>query len=322
MLQGVATVKAERAERPILLRWLESLLRERGASLRRDLRDGWLELWLAFSQRATRLFVMCYGAHATLEGLLSVADFIYVGLLAEGVLSSLESGCRMLGSVLSLRLHAERVDQALHACEQLVRPPARAESAQVPQRIQLRDVWFRHGPDQPWVLSGYDLTVQAGEQLTLRGESGCGKTTILRLIAGMYRPERGTVSVGGRDPGLDRSAICYLPQQAALFAGSLRDNLEQLSGAPPECILRACERTGLSTWLRTLPMGVETLVAAQGVNLSGGQRQWLLLTAAVANARGVVLLDESVSQLDHVVRARMPLAELFAGRTVVSVAHD
>jgi ABC-type bacteriocin/lantibiotic exporter with double-glycine peptidase domain len=322
MLQGIATVKAERAERPILLRWLESLLRERGASLRRDLRDGWHELWLAFCQRGTRLFVICYGAHATLEGGLSVADFIYVGLLAEGVLGSLESGCRMLGSVLSLRLHAERVDRALYGCEPLVRPPTPEHSGHVPLSIHLSDVWFRHGPDQPWVLSGYDLTVQAGEQLTLRGESGSGKTTILRLIAGMYRPERGTVSVGGRDPCLDHSAICYLPQQAAPFAGSLRNNLEQLSGATPERIQLACERTGLQTWLRSLPMGVETLAAAQGANLSGGQRQWLLLTAAVANERGVVLLDESASQLDHVVRARMPLTELFRGPTVVSAAHD
>lgn len=322
MLQGIATVKAERAERPVLLRWLESLLRERGASLRRDLRDAWLEVWLAGCQRGARLFVVCYGAHATLQGTLPVADFIYLGLLAEGVLSTSESGCRMLGALLSLRLHAARVDEALHGSASLVRPAAPAESTHTALPIRLSDVWFRHGADQPWVLQGYDLTVQAGEQLTLRGESGCGKTTILRLIAGMYRPERGTVSVGGRDPSLDRSAVCYLPQQASLFAGSLRDNLEQLSGAAPERIVRACERTGLQSWLQTLPMGVETLAAAQGANLSGGQRQWLLLTAAVANPRGVVLLDESASQLDHVVRARMPMAELFRGRTVVSVAHD
>src|SRR5690606_18098701 len=103
--------------------------------------------------------------------------------------------------------------------------------------IVMNDVWFRYGPDQPWILQGYNLRVGAGEQLTLRSASGSGKTTILRLIAGLYQPERGTVSVFGRDPAKARGHIAYLPQQAHLFAGSLLHNLRMLSGASLERIV-------------------------------------------------------------------------------------
>jgi ABC-type bacteriocin/lantibiotic exporter with double-glycine peptidase domain len=325
LVQGIATVKAEHAERPVMLRWLHSLLHERGLFFRRDMREGWFELWLSFSQRALRLFILCYGARETLEGRMGLAEFLYLGLLLEGLLVALESGCRLLETALSMRLHASRVDGLLAASKdepQHERNEDEVAGDDARPAVLMSDVWFRHGPDQPWILQGYNLTVAQGEHLTLRGASGSGKTTILRLIAGLYRPERGTVSVCGRDPARNRGAISYLPQQAQLFAGSLRDNLEQLSGAPLQNIVRAAERTALSSWLSSLPMGIETVVAAQGANLSGGQRQWLLMTAALASERPVVLLDESLSQLDHIVRNQLPIASLFAGRTTVSVAHD
>jgi ABC-type bacteriocin/lantibiotic exporter with double-glycine peptidase domain len=324
LVQGIATVKAEHAEGPVMLRWLQSLLRERGLFLKRDTRAGWFELWLSFSQRALRLFVLCYGARETLEGRMALPQFLYLGLLLEGLLGSLESGCRLLEAALSMRLHARRVDALLGARKDEPQRDCAAAAEVEAERpaIHMSDVWFRHGPDQPWILQGYDLTVARGEHLVLRGPSGSGKTTILRLIAGLYRPERGTVSVCGRDPARDRSAVCYLPQQAQLFAGSLRDNLEQLSGAPLPNIVQAAQRTAISHWLSALPMGIETVVAAQGANLSGGQRQWLLMTAAVASARPVVLLDEALSQVDHIVRKHLRLDALFAERTTVSVAHD
>ena len=254
---------------------------------------------------------------------MALSEFIYLGLLTEGLLSALESGCRTLGVALSMRLHTRRVDELLGGDADLPRhESAASELAPGKPAIHMSDVWFRHGPDQPWILQGYNLSVAHGEHLTLRGVSGSGKTTILRLIAGIYRPERGTVSVCGRDPARDRSSVCYLPQQAQLFAGSLRDNLEQLSGVPLAQVVKAAERTYLASWLGTLPMGIETVAAAQGANLSGGQRQWLLITAAVASERPVVLLDEPFAQLDHIVRSRLQLDALFRERTTVTVAHD
>jgi len=322
LIQGIATVKSEHAEQPVLLRWFDALLRERGVCLTRELRAGWLTLWLCTVERALRLFVMAYGTFEVLEGRMALPDFIYVGMLTESVTKTIESTSDLLGDATTVGVHTERVDALLRLTEDEPepRPGVRLEGEQ--PAVVMSDVWFRHGPDQPWILKGYDLTVRAGEHLALTGASGAGKSTILRLIAGIYRPERGTVSVCGADPARDRASVRYLPQRSQLFAGSIRDNLEILSGVSLDEVMAAAKRTGIASWLSTLPMGIETVVAAQGANLSGGQRQWLLLTAAVASRQPLVVLDESMSAIDHVVRSTLSIPVLFAGRTTVCVAHD
>lgn len=327
LVVGIATVKAEHAERPLLLRWLDALLRERGVCMTRDRSDSWLALWLQASEQLLRLFVIGYGAFEVVEEAESLANFVYIVMLTDGLLASLSAGCRFLAVGLVVRAHCVRVDDLLgeagveNATSAAVRQPLGVARPNEPV-VRMSDVWFRHGAGQPWILQGYDLTVKAGDHLVLRGVTGMGKTTVLRLIAGLYTPERGMVSVCGRDPSRDRRDVRYLPQQAQLFAGSIRDNLEQLSGASLARIAQAAERTGIAAWLATLPMGMETVVASQGANFSGGQRQWLLLTAAVASEQRLVLLDEALSQIDHMLRDGLQIPALFADRTSVTVAHD
>lgn len=327
LILGIATVKTEHAEQPAFLRWFGALQRERRSCLKRDLRDAWCALWILTVESGLRMFVLGYGAFAVLDGSMGMAHFVYVGMLSEGLLSALEHGSHVLQGVTTLGAHTRRVDALLSAESSAAArddgaPGARVEDDARRGGVRMSDVWFRHGPGQPWILQGYDLTLAPGAHLTLRAASGAGKTTTLRLLAGLYTPERGTVTVHGRDPARSRAAIAYFPQQTQLFAGSLRENLELLSGASLDAVCEAAERTGLLTWIHSLPMGLDTVVVAGGANLSGGQRQWLLLTAACASAASVLLLDEPMSQLDPLVRNRLRLEELFAGRTTVCVAHD
>jgi ABC-type bacteriocin/lantibiotic exporter with double-glycine peptidase domain len=322
LLSGIATVKAEHAERQGLVRWLDTMLHERALSLGKELTQSTLALWLVTVERVGRVGVLAWSAHAVMVGDLTVPDLVYVGMLCEGFLSAVSTLSQTATFVWGTRAHLARVDGVVSV--EPVPNSGYERPRQLPKgpAIQLSDVWFRYGPDKPWILRGYNLTVQQGEQLTLRGPSGMGKTTVLRLFAGLYRPERGTVSVLGQDPARQRGALAYLPQQAQLLSGSLRDNLEQLSGASLERVSRACQLTGIEQWIATLPMKLETVVSPGGGNLSGGQRQWVVLTAAAASERPVLLMDESLSQLDNVVRQKLKPEVLFAGKTTVSVAHD
>ena len=76
----------------------------------------------------------------------------------------------------------------------------------------MTDAWFRYTPEGPWILKGYDLSVEPGKKLVLQGPSGYGKSTILRLLAGLYVPERGSISISGRDSDAARRGVLYLPQ--------------------------------------------------------------------------------------------------------------
>ncbi len=321
LVQGIATWKSCRAEAQAERRWLDALLGERICGERRQLSSDALELWLSALRRGAGAAILIGVALEVLAGRGSAPELIYLSLVASGFLHAVMALCRSAVPLLCARAHLAHVDALLRVAPvPAVASSPRPESAAA-GAIELDDVWFRHGPDQPWILRGYSLHVAAGELLRLRGPSGAGKTTILRLIAGLYSPERGSVTVGGRSPR-QSGQIAYLPQHVQLFSCSLRENLERLSGASLERVHAACARTGLDQWLETLPMGLETLVSPGGGNLSGGQRQWLVLTAAVASERPVLLLDEAMSQMDRVVRARLDQAQLFAGRTTLSVCHD
>lgn len=323
IIQGIATLKAGRAEARGLLGWLEALVVERGFGLRRELVGGALEAWLLGFERVGKLVLLGFTASEVLSGELAVADLVYLGMLGGGFLHAAAALCRVQAPLFAARSHLSRVDDLTRLERSPEAPPFSAAAPHGAEHaIEMRDVWFRYGPEEPWILRGYDLQVRAGDHFVLGGPSGMGKTSILRLVAGLYRPERGTVAVFGRDPWVQRAGVLYLPQHAQLFSGSLKDNLMNLSGADLQAVIAASQQTGLAELLASLPMGLETIVAPGGSNLSGGQRQWVVLTAAVASARPLVLLDEALSQMDHVLRSGLAPGSLFAGKTTVSVSHD
>jgi ABC-type bacteriocin/lantibiotic exporter with double-glycine peptidase domain len=155
----------------------------------------------------------------------------------------------------------------------------------------------------------------------LSSPSGSGKSTLLRLIAGLLSPSQGGVTVFGLKAEDVGELVLYVPQSCELFETSIYENLALFSGAERQEIERVSRLTGLSRMLSKLPMGEETLVSAQGQNLSSGQRQLVLLTAAFASSRSVLLLDESTSQIDAETRKLCQWDQLVAGRTVIRVEH-
>jgi len=205
---------------------------------------------------------------------------------------------------------------------QSARPRPQTSEVATGERIIVEHAWFRYSRDDRWILQNHDFQVRRGEMVHLRAPSGSGKSTLLRLIGGLLEPTQGNISVFGMTPAEAAEQVLYLPQSCELFETSIRHNLELLSCAPRARILQVAQQTGLSRMLESLPMGEETRVAAQGQNLSSGQRQLILLTAAFASHREVLLLDESTGQIDVQTRSRFDWAALTRGRTVIWVEHD
>jgi ABC-type bacteriocin/lantibiotic exporter with double-glycine peptidase domain len=171
------------------------------------------------------------------------------------------------------------------------------------------------------VISDYNLRIPVGALVIMRGESGSGKTTLLRLIAGLLDPARGDIAVFGRAPSNASDLIAYLPQDARLFEGSIESNLRWLSQAREERIREAACATGLDVWIATLPLGYATPVPPGATNLSGGERQWIALTGALASGAAAAA-GEAMSQIDRLTRLRMLERGVFAGKTVLMVTHD
>jgi ABC-type bacteriocin/lantibiotic exporter with double-glycine peptidase domain len=250
---------------------------------------------------------------------ISLGEMMFLLATAGGLSATLTGvihaglGLRALGPYVS------RVDDLVKASN------IKQEGAEAPlttdDRILIDRAWFRYSPSDRWILSNYAWEVRRGEVIHLRSASGSGKSTLLRLIAGLLEPSTGTVSVFGLSASEARGLVLYVPQNCELFETSIRENLELLSGATLERIQQVAQLTGLSQMLQRFPMGLETYVAAQGQNLSSGQRQLILLTAAFASARPVLLLDESTSQIDAATRQLCQWDILTKDRTVIRVEH-
>ena len=215
-----------------------------------------------------------------------------------------------------------RIDQLRHLGSSI------AEGSEVvpagPLAIEFDQVSFAY--EDRGVLEEISFTLAPGKSLGLLGRTGGGKTTITRLIARLYDPDRGVVRVGGHDlrtlhsESLRRS-VGVVTQDVQLFEATVRDNLTFFAERPDEDVLDVLERVGLGPWIRQL--GLDTELGAGGQGLSAGEQQLLAFARVFLQDPGVVILDEPSSRLDPVTEMLLATAteRLYAGRTVVIIAH-
>ena len=226
-----------------------------------------------------------------------------------------------------LRLHAERLaDIALTPAEPDEAPPM-AAPARAPLAVELRDLRFRYGASDPWILDGIDLAIAPGESVAIVGPSGCGKTTLLRLLASLLEPCAGELRIDGRTLassalGHYRSLIGVVLQDDQLFAGSIADNISFFADAPSQERIESCARqAAVLEDILAMPMGFHTLIGDMGAVLSGGQKQRVLIARALYREPGLLLLDEATSHLDLARERSVNTAVAQLPMTRIIVAH-
>ncbi len=178
--------------------------------------------------------------------------------------------------------------------------------------------------DNNQVLNDINLTVKPGETVGIVGVSGGGKSTLLKLVSGLYDVQNGTIFVMGAQACADRRKnAAIVMQSAALFPASIRDNITCGHAMDEDNILRACNAAQLTEWIASLPEGLNTFVGERGGKVSGGQAQRIAIARAIAKNAPVVLLDEPTSALDHDTSTAViaALEELTKGKTILHVSH-
>jgi ATP-binding cassette subfamily B multidrug efflux pump len=195
--------------------------------------------------------------------------------------------------------------------------------------IEFRDVWFRYGDDDEWVLKGVSFVVRPGERVAIVGATGAGKSTIISLLMRFYDATRGEVLFDGvpirRVPVRElRSRVSLVLQDVFLFSEDVASNI-RLGEAeiPDERVREAARRVGAEPFIARLPGGYAQPLGERGISLSVGERQLVSFARALAFDPLVLVLDEATSSVDSELEARIEeaLGELMRGRTSLVIAH-
>ncbi len=328
-LVGLETVKAIGAESLIQAKWEKSaaLLARVAAKLR--LLSATATNGTSLVQQLVSVSMMVLGVHLIAHGELSIG-----GLIACYMLSS--RAMAPIGQVAGLLIGYHNASTALASLDQMMqREVERPEGSAFISRgnfrgeIEFRDVSFRYPGQQNEALRNVSLRIKPGERVGILGRVGSGKSTLHKLILGLYRPTAGAVLIDGidqrqLDPAELRRHIGYVQQDVTLFYGTLRENIVMAAPlADDEAVIRAAEVAGILDFVNAHPRGFDMEIGERGESLSGGQRQGVAIARAVIADPPMLLLDEPTASMDHSTEetVKRSLTEFAAERTMIVVTH-
>ncbi len=328
-LVGFETVKALAAESPLQRKWEHSaaLLARVGAQLR--LLSSSASNTSMFVQQTVNVVMVMIGVYLIGERELSLGGLIACTMLASRAMAPIGQVAGLLVQYHTARTALDSLDELMK--REVERPPQAhfVTRGHFEGAIELRDVSFQYPGQQNGALRGVSLRIQPGERVAILGRVGSGKTTVQKLILGLYRPTSGAVLIDGvdvrqLDPAELRRHIGYVQQDVMLFYGTLRDNI--VLGAPQaddEDLLRAAHVGAITDFVNAHPQGFDMVVGERGESLSGGQRQGVAIARALVHDPTILLMDEPTASMYHsteeTVKAR--LKQHLAGKTLVLVTH-
>jgi len=193
--------------------------------------------------------------------------------------------------------------------------------------IEISNLKFRYTEDMPFVLDGISLKIKPGQYVAITGKTGCGKSTLMRLLLGFEHPSRGAIYYDGKDmKSIDlkslRSKIGTVMQTGSLFMGDIYSNI---TISNPELTLdeawEAAELAGMADDIRAMPMGMFTVITEGSGGISGGQKQRLMIARAIAPKPSILMFDEATSALDNITQKKVSDALDSLNCTRIVIAH-
>lgn len=274
------------------------------------------------------VLVLFFGGHLVMTDRLDIGAI----LLFSSYIVWLTAPFRILGFMLVLneraRASAQRIYEIIDTVPEVQDRPGAVDLVEPRGEVEFRDVTFAYG-DGRNVLENFSLPIESGETIALVGRTGCGKSTVARLLMRFYDAADGAVLVDERDvrdltQESLRSHIGLVADDAFLFSDSIRNNIAYgRPNAPFEDVVAAAVASGADGFIRQLPDGYETIIGERGYDLSGGQRQRVSIARLLVTDPAILILDDATSSVDVKIEEEIhdALRSVMEGRTTLIIAH-
>lgn len=325
---GLETVKAAGAGGLLGARWRDAMARHSDVSLRQRLVSAIALNTAIIANTICYAGVVIVGVGLIADGTLSTGGLIACSILAGRAVAPLAQIAQLLTRLNQTRTAYRQID-ALMECPSEGNAITPLTPGRIDGRLEFRNVSFRYPGQNELALSGLSFTINPGEKIAILGRVGSGKSTVIRLLLGLFPPEDGLVLLDGTDLhqfdlGSLRRNFGAALQDNVLLSGSIRDNIRlDRDEIGDDELLRVARLTGAHDFIGRVANGYDLLLADRGDSLSGGQRQAIAMARALAGKPPVLLFDEPTSAMDVQTEANLiaALEAEMAGRTLVLVTH-
>ncbi|MBL8832423.1 MAG: type I secretion system permease/ATPase [Rhodospirillales bacterium] len=326
---GLETIKTVGAGDRMQNRWEASVEASAGAAVKSKVYSSLAINFSMLSQNLVTMLIIMHGVYLFTENMLTTGALIACSMLAGRAMAP-------LGQIAGILTRLKQSQASLDTLDGIMALPKEGDARRrylerenLTGEVEFRNVSFAYPGHGNEVLRNVSFAIRAGERVGIVGPIGSGKSSILKLLLGLYRAKEGQIMIGGADirqldPDDLRKHIGAVPQDVILFAGSVRDNIAVgVPYAEDKEILEAAQLAGVDEFVRQHPEGYDWAVGERGERLSGGQRQAIALARAVLARPKILAMDEPTSAMDQGSEQAMKirLEEMLEGRTLVLVAH-
>lgn len=307
-MRGIKTIKQFEKQDYRQTTWLALFINQINSELTTQKLNLMFEFLNKLLFGLQNIIIIWIGATLTIKGEFTVGILMAFIAYKNQFGSRVSSLINKLVEVKMLNLHGERLADIVLTDQEISN--SYLHSPELPEQkkigVDVRSLKFRYSEDEPWIIHGINFNIPEGQSVAIVGSTGCGKSTLINLLLGNLKPERGEIKIGGQNitkigSNTLKQFIAYVAQDDMLFAGSILENISFFDDIIQQEWVEKCARmASIHDEIMMMPMGYQTLVGDMGNILSGGQKQRILLARALYRKPKILFLDEATSHLDIV----------------------